>query len=97
MEEFTNTQMAILRILADGMRHSRDDLVEVLPGENSDYRTLSVHLSKMRKMLRPIGQDIICELSDRKIHYRHIRLLCGGDPVPLAVKLAALNISNAKC
>lgn len=100
-ESFSETQLSLLKALSDGMRHHRSELVKELPGESIDekrkYRALSWQLCKMRKILRILGQEIICELHDRKIHYRHIRLLKGADPVSLEVRLSAPSVYNMEC
>lgn len=100
-ESFSETQLSLLRTLSDGKRHPRSELAEELPGESIDetrkYRALSWQLCKIRKIIRALGQEIICELHGRKIHYRHIRLLQGTDPVPLEVRLSDSIIHNTKC
>ena len=100
-ESFSETQLSLLETLSDGMRHLRSELVEELPGESIDerrkYRALSWQLCKMRKILRMLGQEIVCELHGRKIHYRHIRLLKGADPVPLEVRLSVPSVHNTEC
>jgi DNA-binding response OmpR family regulator len=65
----------ILEILADGRPHRREQLLECIGDPLASRNNLNVHLSKIRKELRPKGEDIVCELRERKIHYRHVRLL----------------------
>ena len=100
-ESFSKTQLSLLETLSDGMRHQRSELVEELPGESIDerrkYRALSWQLCKMRKVLRMLGQEIICELYGRKIYYRHVRYLTGTDPVPLEVRLSDSSVHNTEC
>lgn len=63
----------MLDLLSDGLPHSRGDLHK-LCGPSS-VGVVARHIHHIRKGLRPIGEDIICELHKRQIHYRHIRLL----------------------
>lgn len=75
---FTPTQQRLLAVLADGRPHQKGELLAMLDslvGEN----TLSVHLCAMRKKLRPIGQDIICQYMERHYYFRQIRLLAHPD------------------
>ena len=75
MPEFTPIQKAILKVLDDGYAHKREELREALADELSEVACVNNHLSNLRKKLRPIGQDIVCELQSRKICYRWVRLL----------------------
>ena len=72
--DFTPTQKRILTVLADGYRHSREELRRCID-EYSELTTLRMHLSYLRTKLHRRGEDIICELYQRGIHYRHVRLL----------------------
>ena len=76
--EFTPKQKIILRILKDGERHHREELLEALTEDGNKKmrpKTLSVHLSSLRKLLRTVGQDIVCEYHARTYYYRQIRLI----------------------
>lgn len=75
---FTPTQQRLIDVLADGMAHSRFELRDAIDGEYTALGTVQFHLSIIRRKLRPIGQDIICELVNRRICYRHIRLLASA-------------------
>ena len=73
---FTPTQQRLLKLLSDGMPHTRKELVKCLDDELTSLDTVNVHISYLRRKLRPIGQDIICEMgSSYKLGYRHVRLL----------------------
>ena len=70
-------QEDMLKVLSDGLPHSREELHRCcLP---SGLKSVRDNMSRIRARLRPIGQDIICELVHRKICYRHVRLLCSAD------------------
>ena len=67
----------ILQILSDGLPHDREELRRCVD-EMSSFHNLQNHLVALRKTLRPNGEDIVCELANRRIHYRHIRLLASA-------------------
>ena len=75
MADFTPTQRRILLVLSDGMPHPFAELLACLPDELSDISALRMMLSKMRKVLRPRGEDIICQHLYHSHQYRHVRLL----------------------
>ena len=75
---FTPSERAILDVLADGLSHHRSQLIECLPEETGTLAKVHFHLSLIRRRLRPIGQDIICELVGQRHCYRHIRLLASS-------------------
>ena len=74
-DSFTPTQAKMLAVLADGQPHTRAELHACLVDELGPGSNIRPHLSAIRKKLRPIGQDIICEAVNYKYFYRHIRLL----------------------
>lgn len=73
--EFTKTQQSILHLLSDGARHSVKQLHGILPDELSSYRTVAKHICLIREKLRARGEDIVCEYYQRRLHYRHVRLI----------------------
>ncbi len=77
MPNITPTQTRMLEVLADGLPHTRQELHKCLNDELSPLTAIHDPISKLRKVLRPIGQDIVCELAPNKggIKYRHVRLL----------------------
>ena len=78
MAQLSDTQIKILKMLSDGQRHKRTELMKLLPSGSTDYRALSAQITRLREKLKPHGQDIICEYNQRAIHYRHIRLIGRG-------------------
>ena len=72
---FTPTENAMLRVLRDGMPHSREELHACLPDPLNELNRIQIHISNIRRKLRPIRENIVCELCEGKPHYRHIRLL----------------------
>lgn len=77
--KFTPTQAAILRLLSDGLPHNRYEIHRLLPDDLSQLTALQMHISRIRKQLRPSGQDILCTLVNRRICYQHVRLLASAN------------------
>lgn len=69
------TQRKMLEVLADGLPHSREDLHACLWDRDGALSNIRAHISALRKHLREHGENIVCELHKRTIHYRHVRLL----------------------
>lgn len=72
LSEFTQTHMAILKLLSDGQLHTREELQGCLPDALST--SINVHLVNMRKALRPQGQTIHCVVRQRKLFYCWVQL-----------------------
>lgn len=72
---FTPTQLCILSVLSDGLAHTGDELRHCLPDDMAQSGTLRMHLTNIRKKLRPHGQDILIEFIRFRVHYRQVRLL----------------------
>jgi DNA-binding response OmpR family regulator len=77
-DHFTPTEQRFLALLSDGLPHDRRELHSLLWDEYSELSAIQVHLSNIRKRLRPRGEDIICELHARTIKYRWVRLIQGA-------------------
>ena len=75
MTDFTPTQQAMLDVLADGLPHTREELHACLPDELGNPRNVHHHLYPLRKQLRLMGQDILCEWVNHRPRYRHVILL----------------------
>ena len=80
--EFTKTQLRIVEVLSDGKRHHSLELQMYLrkhePEGIAKHKSVIVHITGIRKKLRPVGEDIVCEYFQRKKYYRHVRLLAGS-------------------
>ena len=72
---YTPTQKRILDLLADGLPHSRYEIHACLDDELSALRAIRRHISVIRQSHRAKDQDIVCEIYNRTVHYRHVRLL----------------------
>lgn len=78
----TPTEREIVAILADGQIHAKSEFYSVLQDSDLTYDenpnksgALAVHITSIRKILRPIGQDIVFVVRGWKHGYQHIRLL----------------------
>ncbi len=79
--DYTSQERGILAVLADGMAHRREELADVLKIDDPEitkYKRNSrvqTSLTGLRRKLREIGQDIICEYRCGTFYYRQIVLL----------------------
>lgn len=81
LNQFTPTEQKILLMLADGQDHSRLELQRALPRQEScltEESSVRQHISKIRKKLRPVGEDIVCIRSRWGSTYRLARLLASA-------------------
>ena len=72
---FTETQRKMLAVLSDGMPHRPRELHACLWDEMGHTNNIQNHLSNIRKILRPKGQDIVCEIGRGVTWYRLVRLI----------------------
>lgn len=79
--EFTPIQQRMLTILADGQRHTYEELWQCLDDSLAPLSNIRAHLTCIRGKINPLGQNIICEWWRRKRYYRQIRLLIPSPPV----------------
>lgn len=73
-DDFTPTQQRILAVLRDGRAHLRSELLACLWDELGARSNIRAHLTAIRKVLRTRGEDIRCEILDRAVYYRRIRV-----------------------
>jgi DNA-binding response OmpR family regulator len=72
----TPTEMRILRVLSDGKKHTRAELLPCLWDEQSTPNAFNKAIHYLRKKLNQSRQDIACEKSGFKAFtYRHVILL----------------------
>lgn len=65
----------ILDLLSDGLPHSKSELLSCF-NEGAKQSAIYVQINQLRRILRPLGQDIVCVvLNGTKRHYRQIRIL----------------------
>ncbi len=75
MNDYTEIEKSILKVLSDGNAHTKEELLAVLPDELTSVSTLRVHIHKLRVKLKQKGHDIVCQFQNRRGLYRHMRLL----------------------
>ena len=77
MSEFTQTEAAMMDVLSDGNRHTKEELHGCLPDELGSTNNIKVHISNMRKKLQPSGRDIVCISRGyrRSVLYQLVQLL----------------------
>jgi DNA-binding response OmpR family regulator len=73
--QFTPTEVRILALLSDGQPHAKTELLKCIDDELTDLTALRMHFTRIRRKIRPLGQDVICEFVKRQTMYRHVRLL----------------------
>ena len=69
----TPTQRRMLELLADGRPHTRAELHRLLWDEQSSLGAVRRQLCEARKVVRAQGGEIICQLVNGYICYRHLR------------------------
>jgi hypothetical protein len=75
---FTPTQKAMLDVLSDGKRHTKEELHNCLPDELGPMANIKAHLTAIRKKIQPTGQDIVCEYRYKVFYYRWVRMITRG-------------------
>ena len=73
--KFTPTETRLLRMLSDGNRHLKTELMTCIEDDLANPMTVNYHLCNIRKKLRDRGEGIIVELWERRIYYRQVRFL----------------------
>lgn len=59
-------QLRMLQALSDGLPHSREALLECIQDDRCKPTAHLAHLTAIRKVLRPKGEDILCEYRNRR-------------------------------
>lgn len=77
--KFTPTQLKILAVLSDGLDHKPEELLACLWDTDGKVSNVQPHITALRKLLNPQGQDIVCVTRNKTSFYRHVRQL-----VPIA-------------
>jgi DNA-binding CsgD family transcriptional regulator len=76
MARFTPTEKRMLRVLSDGLPHSRDELQLCLWDNLGAVSNIRCHLTSIRRKLRPRGEDVLCVIHRSRPAYRHVKLIC---------------------
>jgi hypothetical protein len=84
---FTRTQRLILDVLADGRPHLPSELASAFDSHTS-LANLRHHLAMIRHKLRQRGEWIDAVYHNRRLHYRHVKLLRPSSAHPCTVESA---------
>lgn len=71
---FSPTQQRIVNLLSDGLLHSKEEIYGMLLTANSTNH-IQMHISNLRKLMRPVGQDIRYILQNGVSFYQLVRCL----------------------
>lgn len=74
---YTPIQQRILKVLSDGMRHHWTEIRDAVGDEYINKRNINNYMFLLRKKLRLLDQEIVCEIVGFALHYRHVILLKG--------------------
>ncbi len=72
--DYTPLQQKFLAVLADGQRHTREELLACMD-EYADPAGLKANLYHLRVRLRAGGMDIVAEVRYRRVYYRQVMVL----------------------
>jgi DNA-binding response OmpR family regulator len=75
LSDFTKNERRILHVLSDGENHFKEELLASLVDDMADLSALMMHISRLRKKLRLVGEDIKCIVCDYGLCYCHVGLL----------------------
>lgn len=79
LDSLSPIQRKMLEVLSDGMPHTREELHACLWDEQGALSNIKAHITAIRAKLRPIGEDILCEVGYKlQFRYRHVRLLASA-------------------
>ena len=65
----------MIDVLADGQPHFKKELFDCIEDPEAGPGAVAAHLHLLRKKLRPMGEDVICELKKNRFMYRRIRIV----------------------
>lgn len=69
---FTPVEQRMLNVLADGLNHTKQELFECLDDDLAQLKSITPHLTRLRRKLNPQGRDIVCIFMNRKTMYRQV-------------------------
>lgn len=70
--DFTPTQRRMLAVLRDGRDHTTAELAACLDDEQTGPRAVAVHLTHLRRKLRPDGMDVVYVVAGYRRSYRMV-------------------------
>ena len=73
---WTPTQKRMVELLNDGEQHHMNELKRCLfDNAQGSAANVNCHLTAIRKKLRPIGRDVLCQFIEGESWFRQVRLL----------------------
>jgi hypothetical protein len=75
--DLTPTQRRVFLLLQDGQPHAPREIRTLLPEDLGSLVNVRQHLSRLRRKLRPAGQDIRFERLGLQVAYRLVSLSQG--------------------
>jgi DNA-binding response OmpR family regulator len=78
---YTPTETKILKALSDGQYHCRYEILGLISNNEEDMELVADHITRMRRKMRPRGEDVICSKNPegrRGIYYRQVRLMASA-------------------
>ena len=76
---FTPIESCILEYLSDGRPHQPRELLACIGDSEASVINVRWHLKNIRAKIRPGGDDILCEIFNRSVHYRRVHLLASAN------------------
>lgn len=70
---YSPTRQKIMDLLADGQRHTREELRNCLFDELGVATNIHAHLTGLRQQLRPFGEDISCTSVSGQRYYQKVK------------------------
>lgn len=73
--EMTKTQRLFYDLMADGLKHRLAEFRMVMNDDLASEAVIAMHISNLRAIVRPLGEDITCEREYQAKTYRRVRTL----------------------
>lgn len=77
--KLTATQQRFFDLMADGQRHYVEEFINLLPDTLGNLDNVEIHINNIRKVIRPLGEDIVSERIYRNKTYRRMRMIGQGE------------------
>lgn len=74
--QWTPIQTKMLQVLSDGKPHRKAELQACL---NDELAPIATHIMHIRRKLRQVGHDIVCEVAYCKAYYRRVIIYTNDD------------------
>lgn len=75
LSDLTPIQRKMMGVLSDGSWHSVVELHRCLNDDMGSLTNVRAHLTAIRKVIRPLGEEIACVNMEGTTYYMHSRVL----------------------